>query len=132
MLSKKEPSAPFDVADGPGLRRDYFTRKLECQLPLSSKRLGTVLAFPRTEQGRHDRRIGMSIHMAFEHACDDGETITATELLALMEVVMLRESPEPLQHAAAIDRLLAARLRLFRINAEAAGDERQALVGTGG
>ncbi len=84
------------------------------------KQQSSVLAFPPTDQGRHDRRLSMDIQLAFEHACDEGEVIAAAELLSLLELVRLREPPAPQQQEAAVEPLMAAHIRLWRTKAEAA------------
>jgi len=74
----------------------------------------SLLALPQTDNGRRDRRLCISVQAAFDHACDDGASIAATELLAVMEVVRLREPPAPFQRGAAIEPLIMAYVRLWR------------------
>jgi hypothetical protein len=91
-----------------------YSRNWNYMLNRISSHPTSLLAFPKTDKGRSDRRLCMSTQAAFDHACDDGELIAATELLAILEIVRLRSPPAPSQREAAIEPLITSYVRLWR------------------
>ncbi len=74
----------------------------------------------KNDTERYSRRLSDKIQVAFEHACDEGELEVAAELLATLEVVLLRVPPRPERREATVAPLLACHERLWHLRAKAA------------
>jgi hypothetical protein len=75
------------------------------------------------DQERYSRRLSDKIQTAFDHACDEGELTVATELLATLEVVLLRTPPRPDRRESVVGPLLASHERLWHLKARIAASE---------
>ncbi len=75
------------------------------------------------DQERYSRRLSDKIQAAFDHACDEGELQVAAELLATLEVVLLRVAPRPDRREAVVAPLMASHERLWHLKSreQAAG-----------
>ena len=67
------------------------------------------------DQERYSRRLSDKIQSAFDHACDEGELIVATELLQTLELVLLRTPPRPERRETVVAPLLASHERLWHL-----------------
>jgi hypothetical protein len=67
------------------------------------------------DQERYSRRLSDKIQAAFDHACDEGELIVATELLETLELVLLRTPPRPERRETVVAPLLASHERLWHL-----------------
>jgi len=67
------------------------------------------------DQERYSRRLSDKIQAAFDHACDEGELIVATELLQTLELVLLRSPPRPERRETVVAPLLASHERLWHL-----------------
>ena len=72
-------------------------------------------ATPSADQERYSRRLSDKIQAAFDHACDEGELQVAAELLATLEVVLLRVPPKPDRREAVVAPLMASHERLWHL-----------------
>ena len=70
---------------------------------------------PSGDQERYSRRLSDKIQAAFDHACDEGELIVATELLETLELVLLRTPPRPERRETVVAPLLASHERLWHL-----------------
>jgi hypothetical protein len=70
---------------------------------------------PSGDQERYSRRLSDKIQAAFDHACDEGELIVATELLETLELVLLRTPPRPERRESVVAPLLASHERLWHL-----------------
>ena len=70
---------------------------------------------PTPDQERHTRRLSDKVKLAFEQACDDGELVTAAELLAILELVLLRNPPAAEYRDNVLGALYACQARLFNL-----------------
>lgn len=69
------------------------------------------------DKERYSRRLSDKIQAAFDHACDEGELTVATELLATLELVLLRTPPKPDRRESVVAPLLASHERLWHLKA---------------
>jgi len=76
---------------------------------------------PAGDQERYSRRLSDEIHAAFDHACDEGELIVATELLQTLELVLLRTAPRPERRETVVAPLLASHERLWHLKSTGGG-----------
>jgi hypothetical protein len=67
------------------------------------------------DQERYSRRLSDKIQAAFDHACDEGELIVATELLETLELVLLRTPPRPERRETVVAPLLSSHERLWHL-----------------
>jgi hypothetical protein len=67
------------------------------------------------DKERYSRRLSDKIQAAFDHACDDGELIVATELLETLELVLLRTPPRADRRETVVGPLLASHERLWHL-----------------
>jgi hypothetical protein len=67
------------------------------------------------DQQRYNRRLSDKIHAAFNHACDEQEAVVATELLKILEQLLLREAPHLDRREAALTILLPSHERLWTL-----------------
>ncbi|MEJ0048953.1 MAG: hypothetical protein WDN04_24725 [Rhodospirillales bacterium] len=67
------------------------------------------------DQERYSRRLSDKIQAAFDHACDEGDLIVATELLETLELVLLRTPPRPERREVVVAPLLASHERLWHL-----------------
>jgi len=67
------------------------------------------------DKERYSRRLSDKIQAAFDHACDEGELIVATQLLETLELVLLRVPPRPERRETVVAPLLAAHERLWHL-----------------
>ena len=74
-----------------------------------------VLQKPAGDVERRNRRLSGKILAAFDHACEDGELITASELLETLALVVLRTPPVPDRRETAVAPLVASHERLWRL-----------------
>lgn len=72
------------------------------------------------DKERYSRRLSDKIQAAFDHACDEGELTVATELLATLELVLLRTPPKPDRRESVVAPLLASHERLWHLKASLA------------
>jgi hypothetical protein len=70
------------------------------------------------DQERYSRRLSDKIQAAFDHACDEGELSVAGDLLATLELVLLRVAPRPDRREAIVGPLLAAHERLWHLKSD--------------
>ena len=75
------------------------------------------------DQERYSRRLSDKIQAAFDHACDEGELATATELLQTLELVLLRVAPRPERRETVVAPLLASHERLWHLKSQAPASE---------
>jgi hypothetical protein len=75
------------------------------------------------DQERYSRRLSDKIQAAFDHACDEGELATATELLQTLELVLLRVAPRPERRETVVAPLLASHERLWHLKSQAPANE---------
>jgi hypothetical protein len=73
------------------------------------------------DQPHYQRRLADKIQAAFDHACEDGELITASELLNIFELVLLRTPPSAEQRDTIVRTLMACQERLWHLKQTAAG-----------
>jgi hypothetical protein len=64
---------------------------------------------------RYSRRLSDKIQAAFDHACDEGDLIVATELLETLELVLLRTPPRVERRELVVAPLLASHERLWHL-----------------
>jgi len=76
------------------------------------------------DQERYSRRLSDKIQAAFDHACDEGELIVATELLQTLELVLLRTPPRPERRETVVAPLLASHERLWHLKSTGGGGGR--------
>jgi hypothetical protein len=74
---------------------------------------------PRTDQERRNHRLSDKIAVAFEQACDENDIITASELLATLELVLLKTPPSAEQRDNVLGTLYACQARLFNLKHDA-------------
>jgi hypothetical protein len=74
------------------------------------------------DQERYSRRLSDKIQAAFDHACDEGELIVATELLQTLELVLLRVAPRPERRETIVAPLLASHERLWHLKSQSSGE----------
>ena len=67
------------------------------------------------DQERYSRRLSDKIQAAFDHACDEGELAVAGDLLATLELVLLRVAPKPDRREAVVAPLMASHERLWHL-----------------
>ncbi len=70
---------------------------------------------PTGDKERYSRRLSDKIQAAFDHACDEGELIVATQLLEILEIVLLRVPPRPERRETVVAPLLASHERLWHL-----------------
>jgi hypothetical protein len=70
------------------------------------------------DQERYSRRLSDKIQAAFDHACDEGELVVATELLQTLELVLLRVAPRPERRETIVAPLLASHERLWHLKSQ--------------
>ena len=75
------------------------------------------------DQERYSRRLSDKIQAAFDHACDEGELSVAADLLATLELVLLRVAPTPDRREAVVAPLMASHERLWHLRCGAGADE---------
>ena len=68
-----------------------------------------------SDQERYARRLSDKIQAAFDHACQLGELDVAGELLATLELVLLRVPPRPDRREATVAPLLESHQRLWHL-----------------
>ncbi len=78
----------------------------------------TQTASASGDQERYSRRLSDKIQVAFDHACDEGELIVATELLQTLELVLLRVPPRPERRETVVAPLLASHERLWHLKSQ--------------
>jgi len=81
---------------------------------------------------RYSRRLSDKIQAAFEHACDEGELIAASELLAVLENVLLSNPLRPERRESVVAPLLALHERLWNLRMSSRGEveaEPEAVLG---
>ena len=71
------------------------------------------------DQERYSRRLSDKIQAAFDHACDEGELAVAGDLLATLELVLLRVAPTPDRREAVVAPLMASHERLWHLRSAA-------------
>jgi hypothetical protein len=69
------------------------------------------------EQEQRCRRLSDKIKLAFNHACDADDYITATELLAAMQLVLLRNPSSGEQRDNVLGTLYACKARIIFMSA---------------
>jgi hypothetical protein len=74
-----------------------------------------LLDFDVGDQARYNRRLSDKILAAFDHACDDGDIETATELLGTLEYMLLSTPPAQDRCEAVVAPLLASHERLWHL-----------------
>ncbi len=67
------------------------------------------------DQERYSRRLSDKIQNAFDHACEEGELIAASELLAVLENVLLRSPLRAERREIVVAPLLASHERLWHL-----------------
>ena len=70
---------------------------------------------PRTDQERRNHRLSDKIIAAFDQACDERDLVTAGELLATLELVLLKTPPTAEQRDNVLGALYACQARLFNL-----------------
>jgi hypothetical protein len=75
----------------------------------------SVILHQRTDQERRDHRLSDKIIAAFDQACDDRNLVTAAELLATLELVLLKTPPTAEQRDNVLGALYACQARLFNL-----------------
>ena len=70
---------------------------------------------PSGDKERYSRRLSDKIQAAFDHACDEGELIVASQLLETLELVLLRVPPRPERRETVVAPLLASHERLWHL-----------------
>jgi len=75
------------------------------------------------DQERYSRRLSDKIQAAFDHACDEGDLIVATELLETLELVLLRTPPRMERRELVVAPLLASHERLWHLKTTGHGKE---------
>jgi hypothetical protein len=78
-------------------------------------------ATPAADQERYSRRLSDKIQAAFDHACDERELTVAADLLATLELVLLRVAPKPDRREAIVAPLMASHERLWHLRAKEQG-----------
>lgn len=78
---------------------------------------------PSGDQERYSRRLSDKIQAAFDHACDEGELEVATDLLQVLELVLLRTPPRPERRESVVGPLLASHERLWHLKSQRAKAE---------
>jgi hypothetical protein len=73
----------------------------------------------RTDQERRNHRLSDKIRAAFEQACDEEDLVTAGELLAALELVLLKTPPTMEQRDNVLGALYACQARLFNLKHDA-------------
>ncbi len=73
------------------------------------------------DQERYSRRLSDKIQAAFDHACDEGELLVASDLLVTLELVLLRVAPKPDRREAIVAPLMASHERLWHLRASEPG-----------
>lgn len=76
---------------------------------------------PALEPGRYSRRLSDMIGSAFDQACEEGDLITASELLAILELVLLKTPPRDEQRDDVVSALYECQARLFNLKYERNG-----------
>jgi hypothetical protein len=71
----------------------------------------------RSEREQHCRRLSDKIKLAFNQACDDDDYITATELLAAMELVLLKNPSSGEHRDNVLGTLYACKARIIFMSA---------------
>ncbi len=61
------------------------------------------------------RKLSDKIRDAFEHACNEGETEVATELLSTLETVVMHTPMDEQERQASVSPLIEAHQRLWRL-----------------
>ena len=74
---------------------------------------------PRTDQERRNHRLSDKITAAFDQACDEHDIVTAAELLAALELVLLKTPPTAEQRDNVLGALYACQARLFNLKHDA-------------
>jgi hypothetical protein len=74
-----------------------------------------MLVQQATSAGRepYNRRLSDKIQLAFNHACDDADLITASELLAALQLVLLKSPQTHEQRDNALGTLYACKARVI-------------------
>jgi hypothetical protein len=67
------------------------------------------------DKARFSRRLSDKILAAFNHACSEGDVVTATELLTTLEYVLLANPPPQDRREAVVAPLLEAHERLWSL-----------------
>ena len=67
------------------------------------------------DQERYSRRLSDKIQAAFDHACEEGELAVAADLLATLELVLLRVPPKPDRREAVVAPLMASHEKLWHL-----------------
>jgi hypothetical protein len=74
------------------------------------------------DKERYSRRLSDKIQAAFDHACDEGELIVASQLLETLELVLLRVPPRPERRETVVAPLLASHERLWHLKSRVGAD----------
>jgi hypothetical protein len=67
----------------------------------------------RTDRELHHRRLSDKIQLAFNHACDDADLTTASDLLAALQLVLLKTPQTHEQRDNALGTLYACKARVI-------------------
>jgi hypothetical protein len=67
----------------------------------------------KAERELHHRRLSDKIQLAFNHACDDADVTTASELLAALQLVLLKTPQTHEQRDNALGTLYACKARVI-------------------
>jgi hypothetical protein len=70
---------------------------------------------PRTDQERRNNRLSDKITVAFDQACEEHDIVTASELLATLELVLLKTPPSAEQRDNVLGALYECQARLFNL-----------------
>ncbi len=84
------------------------------------------MASPDLQAGdkeRYSRRLSDKIQAAFDHACEEGELIVASQLLETLELVLLRVPPRPERRETVVAPLLASHERLWHLKSRVGAPE---------
>jgi hypothetical protein len=67
----------------------------------------------KAEREFHNRRLSDKIQLAFNHACDDADLITASELLTTLQLVLLKTPQTHEQRDNVLGTLYACKARVI-------------------
>lgn len=76
---------------------------------------------PTVDPGRYSRRLSDMVGSAFDQACEEGDLITASDLLAILELVLLKTPPRDEQRDDVLSLLYECQARLFNLKYERNG-----------
>ncbi len=75
------------------------------------------------------RRLSDKLHIAFDKACEVGELETAAQLLQMLERLAAKEMSSDYQHRRAVEGLVEAHERLWRLRHARAADPGEPALG---